>query len=175
MPHVELIAAAQHQQAVVANLLELYIHDFSEFHGVEVGEDGKFGYPNLSLYWSQPDRHPFLVRVDGKLAGFVLVKKSTVGDRDAVWDMAEFFIVRGCRHRGIGTDVAHEVWRRFPGHWKVRVMQSNVLAHHFWRRAISVFTGETANPVHAEHGGECWQVFSFESKPVSGNAEHHRR
>jgi predicted acetyltransferase len=167
MPHVELVAAALHQQAVVANLLELYIHDFSEFHHVEIGEDGKFGYPNLSLYWSEPDRYPFLVRVDGKLAGFVLVKKSTVSDRDAVWDMAEFFIVRRYRNRGIGTGAAHEVWKRFPGQWKVRVMQSNVLAHHFWERAISVFTGEAANPVHAEQGGERWQVFSFESKPVS--------
>jgi len=167
MPHVELIAAALHQQSVVANLLELYIHDFSEFHQVEIGEDGKFGYPNLSLYWSEPDRYPFLVRVDGKLAGFVLVKKSTISDRDPAWDMAEFFIVRRYRNRGIGAGAAHEVWKRFPGQWKVRVMQSNVLARHFWQRAISAFTGEATFPVPAEQGGERWQVFSFVSKPVS--------
>ena len=45
----------------MANLLELYAHDFSEFHNVEIGEDGKFGYQALPLYWSEPDRHPFLI------------------------------------------------------------------------------------------------------------------
>lgn len=163
--HVEVIPAAAEQQPILANLLELYAHDFSEFHNLDLGPDGRFGYKHLPLYWSEPGRHPFLVRADGKLAGFVFVKRgSEVSGDETVWDMAEFFVVRGYRRRGIGTEIAHEVWKRFPGRWEVRVMQSNDAARHFWRRAISTFTGEAIHSVSVEIGGKCWTLFSFHSK-----------
>ena len=123
---IEVLAAAPEQAPILANLLELYAHDFSEFHDIDLGADGRFGYRHLGLYWSEPDRHAFLVRVNGMLAGFVLVKRgSEVSGNETVWDMAEFFVIRGYRRRGVGTQVAHEVWRQFPGTWEVRVMQSN--------------------------------------------------
>jgi predicted acetyltransferase len=164
---VEVIPAAVEQEPTVANLLELYAHDFSEFHNLEIGATGRFGYPSLSLYWSEPGRYPVLVKVGGNLAGLVLVKRgSEVSGNLAVWDMAEFFVLRGCRRRGVGTQVAHEVWRRFPGPWEVRVMQSNVSASHFWERAISKFRGAGIHPVFAEKGGKHWKLYSFNSKHV---------
>jgi predicted acetyltransferase len=166
--HIEILPAAPEQAPILANLLELYAHDLSEFHDVDLGADGRFGYKCLPLYWSEVDRHPFLVRVDGKLAGFVLVKRgSEVSGNESVWDMAEFFVIRGCRRRGIGTQIAHKVWRRLPGAWEVRVMQSNISAYHFWARAISTLTGEAIDPVRFEKDGKRWTLFSFESKRVA--------
>lgn len=166
--HLELIDAAPQQEPVLANLLELYAHDFSEFHDLELGADGRFGYRHLALYWREPGRHPFLVKLDGKLAGLVLVKKgSEISGDNTVWDIAEFFVVRGYRRRGIGTAIAHDVWRRFPGWWEVRVMQSNGAARQFWGSAISLFTGEVTHPVRVEKDGECWHLFSFESKGIA--------
>jgi len=72
---IEVIQAAPEEKPILANLLELYAHDFSEFHDVAIGEDGRFGYKSLPLYWSEPDRYPFLVRSGGRLAGLVFVKK----------------------------------------------------------------------------------------------------
>jgi predicted acetyltransferase len=162
--HIEVIPAAPEQEPILANLLEFYLHDFSEFHDLELGPDGRFGYKHLPLYWSEPDRYPFLVRMDSKLAGLVLVKRGPgMSDTEIVWDMAEFFVVRGYRRRGIGTEIAQKMWRRFPGRWEVRVMESNHSAHPFWERAISVFTGETIHSVRVEKGGQCWRLFSFES------------
>jgi len=164
-PNIEVIPAAAEQQPTVANLLELYVHDFSEFHHVEIRGTGRFGYPSLPLYWSEPGRYPFLIKMGGNLAGLVFVKRgSEVSGNSAVWDMAEFFVLRGYRRRGIGTQVAHEVWRRFQGPWEVRVLESNVSAHHFWERAISKFTGEGTLPVLAEKGGKYWKLYSFDSK-----------
>jgi predicted acetyltransferase len=166
--HIEVAPARPEQESIMANLLELYAHDFSEFHDLEIGADGRFGYKWLPLYWSEPGRHPFLVWVGGKLAGLAFVKRgSEVSGNETAWDMAEFFVLRGYRGRGIGTHIAHEVWRRFPGQWEVRVMQSNVSAHHFWARAISIFTGEAIQPIRVEHDGECWKLFSFESPGVA--------
>jgi len=147
-------------------LLELYAHDFSEFHHLELGVDGRFGYQPLPLYWTDPDRYPFLIQVDGRLVGLALVKRgSEFSDRETVWDVAEFFVVRAYRRQGIGLKAAHELWRRFPGPWEVRVMQSNRTALHFWERAITTFNnGEAIHPARIEKDGEFWYVFALECK-----------
>jgi predicted acetyltransferase len=163
--HIEVIAAVPDQQPILANLLELYAHDFSEFSDLELGVDGRFGYKHLPLYWEEPDRHPFLVKIDDRLAGFVLVKRgSEVSGKEDVWDMAEFFVMRRYRKRGIGTEVAHEVWRRFPGVWEVRVMQSNHPAAEFWRRSITKFIGKAIRSVCIEKDGASWHLFTFDTK-----------
>ena len=161
---VEVIPAPPEQEPVLANMLELYAHDFSEFFDLRLGADGRFGYERLPLYWTEPGRHPFLIKAGGRLAGFVLVRRGSgvSGDAD-VWDVAEFFVIRGLRGRGVGAEAAHEVWRRFPGRWEVRVMGRNRKAKGFWARAIKDFIGEAVEPTPFGEGGEGWHVFSFES------------
>ena len=52
--HIEIVAAAAEQEPVLANLLQLYAHDFSEFHDVPMLADGRFAkYKPLHLYWSR--------------------------------------------------------------------------------------------------------------------------
>jgi len=162
---IEVIPATAEQIPIIANLIELYAHDFSEFHHLELGADGKFGIAPLPLYWSDPNRHPFLVRVDDKLAGFVLVTRTP-----SVWDMSEFFVVRGYRRRGFGTAIVQDVWRRFPGPWEVRVMQANHSALHFWERAISEFTGQPIRPIPFEKDDTSWKLFSFDPTPSAADA-----
>lgn len=166
--HLEVVPSKPEQQPILANLLELYAHDFSEFIDIALGADGRFGYKDLPLYWSEADRYPFLINVDGKLAGFVLMKRgSEVSGNEKVWDMAEFFVLRGYRRHGIGTEVARQIWKQFPGHWEVRVMQSNHSAHQFWERAIAAFMQEAIHSVQVEKGSKRWHLFSFESKPAA--------
>lgn len=172
---VGVLSAAREQEPILANLLELYIHDFSEIQPMEPGPDGRFGYKDLSKYWSELGRHPFLITVDEKLAGFALVKKArslSGGDHgadDSVWDMAEFFIVRAHRRKGVALAATQQVWRKFPGPWQVRVMHSNRAALLFWQRAVDRFTGRSVDPMSIERDGDNWAVFTFESKAaVSG-------
>lgn len=167
---VELVAASQDQEPILANLLELYIHDFSDFIPVDLGRDGRFGYPNLPLYWTDPDRHPFLIRVDGQWAGFALIvnTKAESGDQ-RLWDMAEFFILRGFRRRGIGRIAAHQLWQRHPGPWQVRVMDANAGACRFWERAIGALMGWPAAPALTEIRGVPWHVFSLQAGPPESN------
>src|SRR6185436_3549414 len=124
--NVEIISALEEQEPILANLLELYAHDFSEFIDLKLGADGRFGYKHLSLYWKEPDRYPFLIIAEGHFAGFVFVRRGSEISNDAdVWDMAEFFIVRGFRRLGLGMKVAQEIWKKFPGKWEVRVIDRN--------------------------------------------------
>jgi predicted acetyltransferase len=162
--NVEITPASPEQEPVLANLFELYEHDFSEFIYLELGADGRFGYEHLGLYWRESSRYPFLIKVNGNLAGFVFLRKgSQISSDEDIWDMTEFFIVRGYRRRGVGMKVAHEVWRQFPGRWEVRVIDRNQKAMEFWSRAVGEFLGETINPSPFKRNGEGWKVFSFES------------
>jgi predicted acetyltransferase len=136
--HLSVDRASAAERDVVARLLELYAHDFSERNGADVGDDGTYGYRYLDCYWTDDDRHPFLFRVDGRLAGFALVWSG------APHDMAEFFVLRKYRRSAVGTEAARTVFARFPGAWQVREQWENEGAIAFWRRAIPVAFTENA-------------------------------
>lgn len=134
---VDVERATLEEKPVVARLLELYAHDLSRFTGADVGDDGRFGYPRLDLYWTEPERHPFLIRTEGRIAGFALVRSGRPHD------MAEFFVMRKHRRSGVGICAAHEVFATFPGVWQVRQLAQNTAATAFWRVAIPVSFTET--------------------------------
>jgi predicted acetyltransferase len=161
---VEVVGATADQQSILANLLELYSHDFSEISDLQLDSNGRFGYVHLPLYWQESNRCPFLVRVNGTLAGFVFLRKgSEVSGDENVWDVTEFFIVRGHRRHYVGTKAAHEVWRKFPGLWEVRVTDKNRVAQSFWSRAIASFMGITVDASVYKIASKTWHVFSFDT------------
>src|SRR5215213_5011236 len=127
LPDVDLAAATVADAALLSNLLELYIHDLSETFPVELGADGRFGYPRLTRYWSEPERHfAFFIRYNARVVGFVLVTRGTpVTDDPDVLDVAEFFAARRYRRAGVGRRAALLLWQRLPGAWIVRVSEGN--------------------------------------------------
>lgn len=141
--NIEVIAVPAELQHIVANLAQLYIHDFTELGGdEEVDENGRFPFPRLPDYWTDATRHPFLVRVDGKYAGFALVRRGSHFDGDqGVTDMTEFFVMRRYRRRGVGGEVARRLFDLFPGRWEVRVAANNSSAQVFWRCVVGQYTG----------------------------------
>jgi predicted acetyltransferase len=162
---VELIPAGPEHRFALANLLELYIHDFSEFVPIDVGDDGRYSYQSLPLYWSDNSRFPFLAKLDGKLVGFALATRNSQPSGDSeTWDMAEFFVLRRYRHLGIGTELARKVWLRCPGRWQIRVMEKNVLACKFWESSIPKFTGLPAHSSKFVADNLAWYRFSFDSR-----------
>ena len=108
-PTVEITAATLDDKIAIRHLVELYAHDFSELTGGDVDEHGEFGYPDLDRYWTDSDRHPFLIRVDGRIAGFALVRSGSPHD------MAEFFVMRKYRRGGVGVQAARQGVRVVPG------------------------------------------------------------
>src|SRR5215831_16212028 len=51
---VEVIEAGIADKPVVAQLSELYLHDFSVFTDDDVDAGGRFGYRYLDAYWIEP-------------------------------------------------------------------------------------------------------------------------
>ena len=139
MSSVEVVEATIDDKPVVAQLLELYCHDFSVFNGADIGTDGLYRYPYLDHYWTEAERHPFLFKVNGRFAGFAFVRAGKPHD------MAEFFVMRKYRRSGVGLDAARAVFAKFPGEWQVRELAANEGAIAFWRIAIPVPFTEDAN------------------------------
>ena len=157
---VEIVVASREQKPIVANLLQLYVHDFSEFVECAIGQDGRFGYKNLDCYWTDPRRYPFLIYVNGGPAGFYFVHGISFAG-GTLWDMAEFFVLRGYRRRSIGTRVAQGAFARCPGAWQVRVMESNTPAFAFWNRAVRAFAGENVTLDQTVAESRRWNRFLF--------------
>jgi predicted acetyltransferase len=173
---IQLIPAKREEEPILANLLELYAHDFTEFLPIDLRSNGRFEYQDLGRYWRNPNHHPFLIKVAGKLAGLVLIRKDeSVSRAEELWDLGEFFVVRRYRRHGVGTAMAHEVWRKFPGRWQVRVMEANLQGQHFWQQAITQFTGAAVESVRIQRAGEYWRFFTFESKTSESGPPARRR
>ena len=153
MRNVTLEPATLADKPLLENLFELYAHDMSEAFEIEIGENGRYGYEQLPLYWSEPEtRFPFLIRVDGRIAGFVLVMR--VGDH---WDVAEFFVLRRHRRNGVGREAAFQVWSRFGRPWSVRVLARNAGALQFWSTTIGEYANDAATIVDRDG----WRTFTF--------------
>ncbi len=134
---LEIVPAQVDDKPVIRHLLELCLHDYSEFNGKDVNEHGLFDYPYVDHYWTEPGRYPFLVRVEETLAGFVLVRRLDVDE--PLWQMAEFFILRKYRRRGIGREVAHQVFDRFQGRWEITQEEGNLTGQRFWQQVIEEY------------------------------------
>ena len=76
--NVQLVEASLEQKPVLHRLMQLYLHDTSEFTGDDVNQEGLFTYRYFDEYWTEPGRVPFLVYCDAAIAGFVLVNTYTV-------------------------------------------------------------------------------------------------
>ena len=121
---------------LVRRLVQLYIYDLlGDRWGVE--PDGTYAPRRWHRrFWRRDDRHHFIVRVNGRPAGFAVVRELTGVDGVPSREMAEFFVLRTYRRRGVGTRVARALFRIFPGRWELSVLAWNAIARPFWRRII---------------------------------------
>lgn len=166
-PQVTLHAASGADAGLFANLMQLYCYDLSPvFTQFEMGEDGRFPYARLPLYFSEPERRfPFLIRLDGRIAGFVLVSRGSPASADPqALDVAEFFVLRRFRRSGVGRRAAALLWDRLPGTWTVRVAEVNRVVLPFWRGTIEAYLGAEAGETFQPMEPYGWWWFSFESR-----------
>jgi len=138
---IELIEIKESEKSVLRQLMELYSYDFSEYDQADVNEHGFYGYSYLDYYWTEDIRHPFFIRVNGKLAGFVLISDyAYVLDTSDVRSITEFFVMRKYRQKGIGKAVAVQVFEKHPGKWEVIQHGNNEPSKIFWEEVIQDYT-----------------------------------
>jgi predicted acetyltransferase len=157
--------AAPVDRLPIAHMLELYQHDLSDVWDQDLDSHGEYGYA-LDRYWRSPACKPFVFKVMGKYAGFALVDDSVSLAGNQLW-MAQFFVLKKYRRRGVGSEAARQVFEQVRGRWEVGQMPKNLSAQAFWRRVIGEYTG--GRFVEHDLNDERWQglMQCFDNTPAA--------
>lgn len=155
----ELIPAVEEHKVVINNLMQFYIYDFSRMINYDVENNGVFmPYPALDEYWPNgSERFPYIIKVQGKYAGFILVK-FIHSENKSYFSIAEFFIMNKYRRMGIGKKLAWQIFDLHKGTWEVFQIEQNKAAQQFWRNIISEYT--KGNLTEYVASGKTFQQFS---------------
>lgn len=143
--NVNLIPAALDDYPLIQNMARFYIYDLSRYCGFESDEynwtlpqDGLYAANDYKKYFIEADRKAYLIKVNNEIAGFVLLNK--IGTTDKLdWNMAQFFILARFQNKGIGKQVAQQIWQMHQGIWEVSALPENKPAIIFWRNVINEF------------------------------------
>lgn len=141
---VSLVPVTQKDFPIIYNLARFYAYDISEFFGDEAGwemeDDGLYGAGiDYKKYFETENTFPFLIHYKGKLAGFAIIDKDSI-DPTANFNMAQFFIVRTYKRKGLGKHTAFKCFEKFKGAWEIHILPQNKTAYLFWRSIINEYT-----------------------------------
>jgi predicted acetyltransferase len=133
-----------------------------------LGEIGHREPDQLTRWFADPTAHLLTILSDGRPAGFALVTTGGPappgGGPRPDYRMAEFFVARPFRRRGVGRGAVRLVLDRFDGRWEISQYLRNPAAVSFWRKVIALYTG--GNYEERVVNGEVRQWFR------SGNGAH---
>ncbi len=158
-------AAKTEDRGPVANLLQLYLHDFSEMESdIRVDASGSFPSSDFEVYWQEESRRVYVFRLGGALAGFAFVNDWSPSGQGVDYGLAEFFVLRSHRRSGVGWEAANQLFASLPGQWEVAVRGPNVPAVNFWRTALRDDTIDDLKEVAGD--GQRWDgpIFRFVSR-----------
>ena len=150
-----------------------YIYDMGRECGFNKGwecpANPSFVPDDITSYFNDSARRAYLIKVGDEPAGFVLLNQAGTLP-DTQWNMGEFFILAKFQGKGIGTEIAHQLWKIHPGRWEVSVIPENKSALIFWRKVVSKFTGscyvEAINDVDYDQNQPKRYVLSFDTKKL---------
>lgn len=168
---IQLQPASLNEYPVIQNMARFYVYDMSEYFGNDNGwimpENGLYECIDFKKYWQNDYSFPFIVRYGNELAGFAIVDKN--GSDPAIdFNMAQFFIIRKFKHKGIAREAAFKCFNQFKGTWEVMVIPGNEGAYRFWRRIILKYTHHqfieyTKNIEHFNNAKK--NIFKFNTMP----------
>ncbi len=149
------------QKSVLVQLMELYMYDFSLYSDEDINEYGYFGYSHIDDYWNDEGRFPYLIRVDEKIAGFILVRSCC--EYNVLLNphnIAEFFIMHKYRRLGVGKLSAMKVFDMHKGGWEISQWSNNLPAQKFWKAVINEYTNGHYNVFGALEDGHIGFTFN---------------
>ncbi|MDA9773528.1 GNAT family N-acetyltransferase [Saprospiraceae bacterium] len=134
-------------------LLVGYFKEIDPSKIIESGGKTEVDYPYLDLYWKDSDRIPLFVNLEKEIIGFVLINSWTeCKEFDADRAIAEFYIQKAYRRKGIGKRVAFEIFNKFKCSWEIKQSLSNHKAVEFWRKTIEEYTDHRFSEIKNDSG-----------------------
>ena len=165
---IEIKHVKKEEKEILRNLLEKYDYELSQYDDRDVNDLGLYGYDYFDCYWTEEKRHPFFIRYNGKLAGFVMVNDYPDIKIETDYSIGEFFVLYKYRKYGIGKYTAKYIFDKFKGKWQFKILPKNKISEIFWKKIIGEYTNGNYKFIekHPEaicDGGVLGHVFIFES------------
>lgn len=134
---VELIQTGPEASELIRNLYQYYAYESSDWEQEDVEADGRFYIhdEHLNRYWQDPQWSANLLLVDGYIAGFLLIEGSEVPGIHAL-ELADLFILKRYRRKGIGSAIATQVLCSGETDWLVRFYDQDEVSQAFWRTVL---------------------------------------
>ena len=138
---LSIIEAKKEDRETMMNLLEKYLYEFSQWEKTDVDEDGLYGYEYLDCYFEEENRFPYFIKVDDKIAGFVLIcDYPEVPEEETDFCLSEFFIMHKYRRNGYGKEAVFKVLDLHHGKWQLKRHPHNIGSVIFWNKVIDEYT-----------------------------------
>ena len=129
---VQIRAVTPEKKECLANLLEKYNYEFSQYDKRLFDNNGLFGYKYLDSYFAESDRFAYFIYADDTLAGFALLNKYHECKRPIDWSVAECFVSYNFRRQGIASEAMAQI---FKYHVK------NIASVAFWNKIAEKHSG----------------------------------
>lgn len=161
---IKLLPAGIDEYPVIQNMASYYSYDLSEYMGWALKNDGtqSTGMDYIK-YWKAENTFPFIIKYQDELMGFVIVDKD-VSNLSNDFNIAQFFILRKFKSKGVGRHIAFQCFNKFCGNWEVFVMPGNEGAYRFWRKIIKKYTDNQFKECTRTAGHSIRNIFEFSSK-----------
>ena len=144
---IDLVLVNKNEKEILSDLIKEYEREL-----LKVNEPEKYKY--LNSYWEKENRFPYFVYVDKNIVGFVLVNDYNLINKDGK-SIAEFYIKKEFRNKGIGKMAIFTIFDSFSGNWEIRELKENINGQNFWRKVISEYTKENFQEIFLNN--ENWQ------------------
>ena len=134
---VELIQTGPEDAELIRNLYQYSAYESSDWEQEDVEADGSFYIhdEHLARYWHDPQWSANLLLVDGYIAGFLLIEGSELPGIEAL-ELADLFILKRYRRKGIGRAIASQVLCSGEANWLVRFYDQDEVSQAFWRTVL---------------------------------------
>ena len=123
---------------ILKNLFQLYIHDISKELSWDCDDDGLFEAYSLSGWLSNKENFGYLVYVEDKLAGFVMVDKEfkVLKNEEGNYNLSEVFILNNYKGKSLASNVVKQVFDMYKGNWECRPVPKSISALTFWGKVF---------------------------------------
>lgn len=118
---------------LLLELWQLYTQDLALFRNLNIENDDRYRDDRLRTYLAYEEHWPLVIRSDGEVAGFALVRKSKPDSHV----IGEFFIKLEFRRTGVGAASVEQILQKFKGNWEIPFQNENPIAAIFWRKTIA--------------------------------------
>ncbi|OOV94572.1 GNAT family N-acetyltransferase [Pseudomonas sp. MF4836] len=160
MPAFELCPAQRDELDILDHLLQFYLYELSAWLPLKLGRHGLYEIQSQDDYWRSPHTRPWLIRVDGELAGMACVD-DRVHAASTRYNLGYLFISHRFRGQGLGRAVSARLLEQLPGAWQIVHIDANQPARMFWARVMPTLSGGTFDCQAISADGYPCTLYSF--------------